>query len=82
MTNIVDLDAYELHLGDEKVFNNFMMNARVFHFTYDRDWLFLKSEFVDLCEWLYMNVYKIFRECTWFSVFSERCTPVIQIFWP
>ena len=37
MTYIVDLDAYELHLGDKKVFNDFMMNASVLHFTYDRD---------------------------------------------
>ena len=36
MTNIVDLDAYELHPGDEKVFNEFMMNARILHFTYGR----------------------------------------------
>ena len=35
MTYIVGLYAYELHLGDEKVFNNFMMNARILHFTYD-----------------------------------------------
>ena len=37
MTYIIDLDAYELHPGDEKVSNNFVMNARVLHFTYDRD---------------------------------------------
>ena len=24
MTYIIELNAYELHLGDEKVFNNFM----------------------------------------------------------
>ena len=31
MTYIVDLDAYELHLGGEKgFFKDFVMNARVF----------------------------------------------------
>jgi hypothetical protein len=29
MTYIVDLDAYELHQGDEKIFNYFIMNAKV-----------------------------------------------------
>jgi hypothetical protein len=29
MTYIVDLDAYELHSRDRKVFNNFIVNARV-----------------------------------------------------
>ena len=43
MTYIVGLYAYELHLGDEKVFNNFMMNARILHFTYDSGWLLFKS---------------------------------------
>ena len=31
MTNIVILDAYEFYPGNEKVFNNFMMNARILH---------------------------------------------------
>lgn len=39
MTYIVDLNAYELYPKDESVLNNFTMNARVLHFTYDRDWL-------------------------------------------
>ena len=30
MTYIIDLDAYEIHRGDEKVFNDFM-NDRVLH---------------------------------------------------
>ena len=29
MTYIVDLDAYKLHPRDEKVFNHFMLNARI-----------------------------------------------------
>jgi hypothetical protein len=33
MTSILDLDAYELFLGDEKVFKNFVMNARVLYHT-------------------------------------------------
>ena len=36
MTYIANWDAYELHPGEEKVFNDFMMNATVLHFTYDR----------------------------------------------
>ena len=31
MTYIINLDAYELHIGDGIVFNNFMMNARILH---------------------------------------------------
>ena len=30
------LDGYELHPGDEKIFKDFTMNARVLHCTYDR----------------------------------------------
>ena len=37
MTHIVDLDGCQLHLGVKKTFNNFIMNARVLHYTYDRD---------------------------------------------
>ena len=33
MTYIIDLDAYELHLVDEKVLNNLMMSDRILHFT-------------------------------------------------
>jgi hypothetical protein len=29
MTYFVDLNAYELHLGDEEIFNHFMLNARI-----------------------------------------------------
>ena len=36
MTYIVDSITYELYLKDEEVFNNFMMNPRILHFTYDR----------------------------------------------
>ena len=34
MTYTIDLDASEF--WDAKVFNDFMMNARILHFTYDR----------------------------------------------
>ena len=40
MTYIVDLYAYELHLGDEKVFNDFI-NKRLLHYTYDSGSLLL-----------------------------------------
>jgi hypothetical protein len=30
MIYVVNLDAYELHLRDENVFNNYMINSRVF----------------------------------------------------
>ena len=36
MTYIVDLDASELHPGDEKVFNDLLMNAKVLHYTHER----------------------------------------------
>ena len=38
MKHIVDLVAYELHLGDEKIFQRLynLMNARALHYTYDR----------------------------------------------
>jgi hypothetical protein len=35
MTYVVDLNAYELHPREGEKFNDFMMNARVLHFTYD-----------------------------------------------
>ena len=37
MWYVVDLDAYELHLGDEKSSMTFLMNASVVHYTYDRE---------------------------------------------
>ena len=42
MTCFVNLDAHELHPMNEKVFNDFMMNAKVLHFTYDRVDCYLK----------------------------------------
>ena len=49
LTYIVDLDAYELHPADEKIFNDFSNNARVLHCTCDRGSLLFKSVFVYLC---------------------------------
>ena len=49
LTYIVDLDAYELHVGNEKVFNDFINNARVLYFTYDMGSLLFKSIFAYLC---------------------------------
>ena len=46
MTYIVDSITYELYLKDEEVFNNFMMNPRILHFTYDRGWMLFWSIFV------------------------------------
>jgi hypothetical protein len=37
MTYIVDLNAHKLHPKDESALNNFTMNARVLHITYDWD---------------------------------------------
>ena len=49
MTYIMDLDVYELHLGDEKSSTTLLMNAlRVLHYTYDRGLLLFKSIFVCL----------------------------------
>jgi len=50
MTYITNLDAYELHLGDEKVFNGFIMNFGNLHYTYDGGSLLFKSVCVYLCE--------------------------------
>ena len=49
MTYIVHFDAYELHLGDEKPSTALLMNARVFHYTYDRGSLLFKNIFVYFC---------------------------------
>ena len=49
MTYIVDLDAYELHLGDEKSSRTLSMNARVLHYACDRSSLLFISIFVYLC---------------------------------
>ena len=43
LTYTIDFDSYELHLGDEKVLNDLMMNARIWLFTYDGGWLSCKS---------------------------------------
>ena len=43
MAYFVGLDPYELHQKDKEVFNNFILNARALHFTYDTDsWSFKK----------------------------------------
>ena len=49
MTYIIDLDAYELHIGDIKVSTTLSMNARVLSYTYDRGLLLFKSIFLYLC---------------------------------
>ena len=49
MTYTVDLDAYLLHLGDEKSSTTLSMNARILHCTYDRDSLLFKNIFVYVC---------------------------------
>ena len=36
MTYIINLDACELHLEASKIFHDFMMNAKILHFTYDK----------------------------------------------
>ena len=48
MTYVIDLNAYELHMGDEKK-NTLLMNANVLHYTYDMGSLLFKSVFVYLC---------------------------------
>ena len=48
MTYIVDLDAYELHPIDEKVFNSRLMNVEVLHYTHDRCSSLYKMIFVYL----------------------------------
>ena len=36
MTYIINLDAYKLHMVDEKIFNDFMINDGIFHLTKER----------------------------------------------
>ena len=49
MTNNVDLDSYELKLGDEKKFHQFLLlNNRVLQYTYNRGSLLFQSIFVYL----------------------------------
>ena len=49
VTYIVDLDAYELHLGMKKSSKTLLMNAKILHYTYDRGSLLFKNMFVYLC---------------------------------
>ena len=50
ITYVVDLNAYELHPGDEiKSSLTLLLNAKVIHYTYDTYPLLFKSIFVDLC---------------------------------
>ena len=49
MTYVVDLDAYELHPGDEKCLTTLLMNARVLYYTYDRGSLLFKHIFAYSC---------------------------------
>ena len=44
MTYIADLDAHEFHLGDEKVFSDFIDEGHAFAFyiLFDRGWLTFK----------------------------------------
>ena len=53
MTRNVDVDARELHAGDGKVLNDFLMNARLFHLVYN-----LLSINVNPREWIKVNIYK------------------------
>ena len=49
ITYIVNFDAYELYLGDEKSSMTLLMNARILHYIYDRGLLLFKCIVVDLC---------------------------------
>ena len=72
MTYIIDLNAYELHLGDEKVFNNFINICLGFTIIYHRGSLLLKNIFVYLCYWLHMNVICL-------HIHTITCTFIIEI---
>jgi hypothetical protein len=52
MPYIIDLDAYELHPGDEKVFKRLyqrMLGFTLYVYTYDRGSLLFKSRLLYLC---------------------------------
>jgi hypothetical protein len=57
MTYIVDLDAYELHLGMIRSSITLLMSARILHYTYmiEIEMLF-KSMFV--CLYMFMTTYE------------------------
>lgn len=55
ITYIIELDAYELHSRYKKILNDFMMNASVLHFTYNKNKLFFKNIFV----FMLMTIYEI-----------------------
>jgi hypothetical protein len=48
ITYIVNLDVYELHLGDEISSKTLITYPRVLHYTQDRGFLLFKSIFVYL----------------------------------
>ena len=54
MTNIVSLDPYELHPGDEKSLMTLLMNAKVLHYTYDMGSILLKKY---ICTLILMTIY-------------------------
>lgn len=50
MTYVAYLDAYELHLGGDIFFNNFIGEYVGFAlYLYDKGWLLFKSTIVCLC---------------------------------
>ena len=49
-TYIVDVDAYELHPGDENSSTNSLINARVLHYMCDRGSLLFKNIYAYLCQ--------------------------------
>lgn len=48
-TYIADVNAYELHPGDEKFIATLSTHDKVLHYTYDKGQLSFKHEFVFLC---------------------------------
>ena len=61
MTYVVDLDAHELHLGDEKSSTSLLMKAKVLRYTYHRVPCYSK---VYICILMLMTIY----ECKYFYV--------------
>jgi hypothetical protein len=49
MTYIIDLNAYEVHPGDENLPTTLIMNDRVLLYIYDKGLLLLRYIFLYLC---------------------------------
>ena len=73
MTYIVDIDAYELHLGDEKIFNNFSNESQGFTLYMQQGFIIIQKY---ICILMLMTIY----ECIFFlHIHIVTCIFIIEI---